>query len=151
MIEIHKLSPNEFWAQAGVEALIDAYADECALAGLPRPAPDRDLYDDMNTFGALRVFGAFRDDTIIGFAVLLVSPNLHYGILLATMESLFVAKGQRSTGAGLMLLRQAEQAARDAGAQAFLVCAPVGSSLEKILTQSTSFRETNRVFCKGLA
>lgn len=96
------------------------------------------------------MIGAYLDDILVGFCHVLVSLNPHYSALLAVTESLFVAAAHRGTGAGLALLREAENVARERGAAGMLVSAPTGGTLAAVLEHSKGFRETNRAFFRGL-
>ena len=53
-------------------------------------------------------------------------------------------------GAGLKLLRQAERMAKECGAECFMLSAPIGSKLERVL-HSTKYRPTNVSFFRSLA
>ena len=68
----------------------------------------------------------------------------------AITESFFVAKVHRDSGAGLKLLRAAEQKARALGSPGLLVSAPFGGTLVQVLPRA-GYTETNRVFFKGWA
>lgn len=151
MCTVARLSAAEFWDQSTVDVLIDEYADECATSGLPRPNPDRALYDRLEQCGALHVLGAFDEGEMVGFSVLIVVPNPHYGVPLAVTESLFVAASHRKTGAGLRLIRAGESAARALGAQGMFMSAPLGSRFAEVLEAGVGYRETNRVFFRSLA
>jgi GNAT superfamily N-acetyltransferase len=148
MITVSPLTPAEFWAQPDAEALIDEYADECAFAGLPRPNPDLALYERLYASGVMYALGAFDAGEIVGFAVVLVHPNPHYGVPLACVESLFVSKGRRKGGAGLRLLAAVESVAADAGAAGLLLSAPLGSAASKVM--ASRYRETNRVYFRAM-
>ena len=80
---------------------------------------------------------------------LLVPVLPHFGRKVGVSESYFVAAEYRKTGAGLRLLHAAEEAAREAGAVGVLVSAPTGGILERVMP-GVGYRETNRVFFKGL-
>lgn len=136
-------SPN-FWP------LIGEYADESAMAGLPRPAPNMDLYRRLEAIGALHAFEATDDDGLIGFISIVGTEIPHYGRILAATESFFVAKAKRSTGAGLKLLRDAEAKARTLGSPGLGVSAPIGSHLAELLPK-LGYTQTNAVFFKRLA
>lgn len=104
----------------------------------------------MDEAGIATVLLAFNDDILIGFAIVLVVVLPHYSVPVATMESLFVGAAYRNTGAGLKLLHATEEAVRAKGAVGLLVSAPKGGQLAEVLTRMRSYRETNRVFFRGL-
>ena len=68
---------------------------------------------------------------------------------VATTERFFV-KAHRKTGAGLRLLRAAEEKARALGSPGLLVTAPFEGDLFQVLPR-VGYQETNRVFFKSLA
>lgn len=131
-------------------ALLSEYARESAIDGLPAPTPCREIYAHIEQTGALHLFSAMHDGKLIGFLALLVSVNPHYSTPLAVTESYFVASEYRYTGAGMGLLRAAEEHAAKLGAAGFLVSSPSAGRLSEILPR-TGYRETNRVFFKALA
>ena len=147
---IRSISVDDLFAHHDAQALLAEYAAESAIDGLPTPTPDQERYRLIESSGALRVLAAFQGDTLMGFLALLVSVNPHYSAMLAVIESFFVGAAYRKTGAGLALLHQAEEVARQAHADGLLVSAPSGGRLAQVLP-ATGYRETNRVFFRGLA
>lgn len=135
--------PN-FWA------LIDEYADESAMAGLPRPTPNMELYRRLEGIGTLHTLEAINADGLIGFITIVATELPHYGSILAVTESFFVAKAKRASGAGLKLLRDAEAKARALGSPGLGVSAPVGSHLAELLPL-LGYEQTNVVFFKKFA
>lgn len=149
MITVRKCTVAEIEQQDTFWALLSAYADECKLDGLPEPAPKMETYKLIEMSGTFNLFGAFQDDTLVGFVVLMIPVLPHYGVYVAIAESMFVAKPFRSSGAGLALIRAAEKAARAAKSPAILFTAPVGGDFIKVLP-GLKYRETNRIFMKDL-
>ena len=99
---------------------------------------------------AFRAYGAFLGDVLIGFVVLLTPVLPHYGTAIAVAESLFVGSAHRKTGAGTLLIRQAEKRAKEMRSPGILFSAPSGGRLAVLLPR-IGYRETNRVFLKGFA
>lgn len=130
--------------------LLAEYGVESVIDGLGKPAAQFELYHQMEATGALHLIGAWLDGDLIGFLILIVSVLPHYGTRIASSESFFVARAARKTGAGLKLLRAAEQHAKDLGAAGLFISAPTGSRLERIMP-AEGYRETNRVFFRVLA
>ncbi len=83
-----------------------------------------DSYRELERLGLLRVLSAMHEGRQIGFLTLLAPVLPHYGVVVAVSESFFVARAHRGTGAGLKLLRLAEDLAREAGSPGLLVSAP---------------------------
>jgi GNAT superfamily N-acetyltransferase len=105
----------------------------------------------MEELGKLKTFVAFEDDQAVGYINFVVSPNLHYGKQISATESFFVKESHRNSGAGMMLLKEAEEFSKNAGSVAFLVSAPFEGKLCSVLKKSKSYKETNAVFFRSLA
>jgi GNAT superfamily N-acetyltransferase len=78
-----------------------------------------------------------------------LSQAPHYRDIIATTESLFVEKKMRVTGAGLALIRAAEEVALHKGCNALFVSAPAGGQLEKLMPK-LKYRESHKVFARVL-
>ena len=128
--------------------LIPEYAYECRIAGLPAPDPDRKTYRAMESTGFIKLFGAYIGDVMVGFASVMVNSLPHYSRPVAVTESIFVSSTHRKSGAGLKLLRQAEQYAKNMGAVGILVSAPAGGKFAAVL-ERTAYRHTNQVYFRG--
>lgn len=151
-VTVRKISVAEAFASPEFPALCREYAEESALAGLPEPQEKLAAYQALEANGSdvFCAYGAFMGDMLIGFIVLLMPVLPHYGTVVAVAESLFVGSAYRKTGAGMLLIRQAEKRAREMRSPGMLFSAPSGGRLE-ILLPRIGYRETNRVFLKGFA
>lgn len=145
-IAIKPCSIANLESSPNLAALLDEYAAECSIEGLPHPSGKVELYKQLERSGWLSAIGAYTEDQLIGFIFVLCSVIPHYGVHVATVESYFVAKDKRRTGAGMMLLYAAEQHARDKGSPGLLVTAPAGGVLASVLQSIHGYVETNRVF-----
>lgn len=150
MVEVRKCSWLEFSAYREFPALLDAYARECAIEGLPAPKADERVYLMRERTGMQHVLVATLDDALVGFLVLLNGPNAHYSAKIGVAESFFVAPEHRKSGAGLALRQAAEELAASDGAVGFLICAPLDSKLARVMERDKGYRETNRVFFRSL-
>ena len=150
MLVIRPCSVAEFFSAPNADALLTEYAQESSLFGLPSPQPDAERYEVLERTGMMTTLAAYLDDVLVGFLVMIVTVNPHYNARLAVTESYFVASEHRSTGAGLRLLREAEDVARAQGAVGFFVSAPNNGRLTNVMPR-VGYRETNRVFFRGLA
>lgn len=126
------------------------YAAESAIDGLPPPAVKMETYRQLERARVLHAFSARLDGALVGFITVLAPILPHYGVPVAVSESFFVAKAHRRTGAGLKLLRAAENKARALGSPGLLVSAPFEGTLFKVLPR-VGYGETNRVFFKKVA
>ena len=147
------VSPSSVYGIMGADefpALVAEYAAESALAGLPPPDAKMPLYSQLEQMGRLHAFSAVVGNELVGFISLLVSPLPHYdGIPVAIGESFFVAAEHRKSGAGLRLLRAAEEKARELGCPGILISTPAGSRLFEILPHC-GYTESHVVYFKGL-
>lgn len=131
-----------------IDLIAEEYAIESSIKGMPHPVGKMGMYYQLEALGVLRAFGAFVDDLPVGFITVLSTTMPHYGVYLSVSESFFVMKAHRKTGAGLRLLRMAEDCARDIGAPGLLVSAPYGGVLADVLPH-TGYAPSNTVFFKG--
>jgi GNAT superfamily N-acetyltransferase len=150
MLEVRPCTVAEFFSAPTAEALLGEYARECSIDGLPAPQPSQPLYERIEATGAMDLLGAFVSGELVGFLVLLTTVNPHYSQKLSTTESYFVAADHRHTGAGLRLLHEAERLAQSKGSLAMLVSSPSDGRLASVMPR-VGYRETNRVFFRGLA
>ena len=146
---VRPCSIAEMESSPNIAELLDAYAGESAIEGLPTPSASFPLYKQLETAGALSVFAAFIESVVIGFITLLAPVNPHYNARLPVVESFFVIKKHRKSGAGLKLLQQAENWAKSIST-GLLISAPFGSDLDKVLAKR-GYKQTNSVYFKGVA
>lgn len=140
----------EIEQSATLPELLAEYGRESAIPELGPSSPCLTTYRQLAASGVLHVIGAFSPD-LVGIAAVLVFGLPHYaGRRVASLESIFVTPTYRNGGTGLKLLRAAEDCAREQGAMALMVSAPVGGRLETVISRS-NYRSTNRVFTRGLA
>jgi GNAT superfamily N-acetyltransferase len=148
MSTIRRCSVSDIFLSASFARLSAAYSDECALDGLASPNPDFAMYLKLEDLcgPAFVILGAFSDGgELVGFIVLMVSVNPHYGQVFCTSESFFVHPDHRRSGAGVKLLREAKRISKESGAIALKVSARVGSKLDEIM-QGTDSMHTNNTY-----
>jgi GNAT superfamily N-acetyltransferase len=130
-------------------ALMDEYAAESSIEGLPPPQAKMENYGPLEWNGMLHSFAAALDGRMVGFITVLAPRLPHYNAVVAVAESFFVTAPHRKSGAGLRLLAAAEDQARDLGSPGLLVCTPIAGRLFEVLPRR-GYAETNRVFFKRL-
>lgn len=148
MLNVRHCTIDELTNSSSLPALLADYT-ESSLPEIGTPNPQFQTYQRLEQVGLLFPFGAWEDERLIGFLLILITDLPHYGKLVAVSESYFVAKESRKTGAGLRLLNMAKEYAASQGAAAFLVSAPKGSSLEKVM-EGLGWRNTNVVYGTSL-
>lgn len=110
---------HELWAE--IPALLHAHYAELAIYRDIPLDPDVEAYCRLEDQGLLRCYTARLGSQLIGYAVFLVGPNLHYrGSKQAKADVVYVIPAHRHSRVGFRLLTFADQALRDEGVQ--LVC-----------------------------
>lgn len=142
---IRPLTVDEFESSGRMDDLVAEYSAISALEDLPPINPNMQMYRELEAIGLYRSFGAYHDETLVGFIGFLVSVLPHYSVKVATCESCFVAEEYRSTGAGLKLLRHAKREAKKIGAIGMFASAIHGSLYERVLP-SLGFKSVTNLF-----
>lgn len=150
-VTVRQCAADEIIGAPNLDELVAEYAAESSIEGMPPHSAQFAAYKSLEELGALAVFGAFAEDKLVGFVTVLSSVLPHYGATTSITESFFVAKIHRRTGAGLRLLRAAEDHARKIGSPGLLVSAPAGGALERVLAMSAEYKHSNTVFFRGFA
>ncbi len=135
----------EIEAAPNLPEIADEFTAESLLPGLPRTPPNWAAYRALEAANLLHPFGAWVDGLLVGFVGVLLGP----AIPVATTERIFVLKAHRKTGAGLKLLKAAEEKARDLGSPGLQIVARSGGDLAQVLTRK-GYLESNIVFVKLL-
>lgn len=146
---IQEVSVLDVLAAPEYPALIEEYAREASIEGMPEPRAKIESYAAYAQSGMLHVFGALAGKELVGFITILAPVMPHYSCPGAVTESFFVASAHRAGGPGLRLLAAAEQRAAEVGSPVLQVCAPMGGRLFQLLPKC-GYVETNRVFTKRL-
>lgn len=144
---VQKVSIADILGAREFPALVEEYAAECAVEGLPPPRPRIEKYGPLEWTGQLHSFAAARDGRLVGFITVLATVLPHFDIQVAGAESFFVTASDRKRGAGLRLLAAAEDQARAMDSPGLMVCTPLAGRLFEILPRR-GYVETNRVFFK---
>jgi GNAT superfamily N-acetyltransferase len=147
---IKQVTADELSGDPKFAGLIEEYADESAIAGMPRPNYQLGMYKHMEMLGHFHMIGAYVSGELVGFLTMVDTVLPHYGKRVATVESYFLTQAHRRGGPGLDLLRAAEWLAKELGAVGILVSAPHGGKLARVMPRA-KYKHTNEVFFKGLA
>jgi len=131
-------------------ALADEYESEGKRADIGPCRLQMDMYSGLEAAGIMKFAGAWADGELIGLVSVGGAKVPHYDNPIATTESYFVRPHARHTGAGKLLLNQAEDMAMEFGAFGLFVSAPMGGRLSVVLPR-TGYQQTNEVFFKRLA
>lgn len=147
---IRQCSVDDMVADPNFSGILDEYADELAIEGLPHPSAKIEMYKQLESIGKLHPIAAFLDGKIIGFINVLMVMNPHYGVDIAVSESFFVAKEHRKSGAGMKLRSAAEVLARQIGSPGIFISAPSKGPLAQVLP-CVGYKETSRTFFREFA
>ena len=143
MVEIRPVSYADILDAPNAEELIRSYASECSV---PNAEPQPEIYAAMESAGALKCFGAYVDDRLVGFVSVLTAIVPHDGHRVAVQESLFVSPAYRRTGAGQKLLEAAKKYAVELDCMAFQSSARIGSRLDKVLSREANCQLTHHMY-----
>lgn len=97
------------------------------------PDPQTDTYQALSDAGLTVAFGAFEGDEMVGYCVAFVSHHLHYGVLYAAHDALFVRKDRRNSPIGLRLINATRHECKARGAKFMVWTAKPDSQFSKIL------------------
>lgn len=150
-VSVKQSTVDNLLAESNFSDLLDKYADELVLDGLPHPHAKIEMYKQLEALGKIHFFAAYLDNLLIGIINVLMTEHPHYGVSIATTESYFVLIEYRKTGAGNLLRREAEIDAKKSGSPGLFISAPSGSNLALALEASKDYRETGRTFFKRFA
>lgn len=104
-----------------IEPLLQMHWEEIAHFKDICLAPDFGRYEAMERAGVLRIFTARRNGELIGYAVFMVCPSLHYrGSVQAAQDILFVAPQYRAGRVGVAFIMFCDDQLRDEGVQVSL-------------------------------
>lgn len=147
---IKKCTISDLEASPNIQDILAEYAAESSpsIKGLPRPLAKVDTYKHLESMNAIHTIGAFLNDLLIGYIIIVAPVMPHYSIRIAVSESFFVLKGYRKTGAGTKLRIAAEDWSKEAGAYGLLMSAPAGGDLAEVLPR-VGYAETGRVFFRS--
>lgn len=131
--EVRKVAWTDVLGNDTGDQLIAEYAAECAIPEIGEIHPQADVYAALEQAGILQSLGVYVGGQLVGFAGVVTVPLPHYGVQVASAESLFVSAKYRTAGCGTALLRAIEAHARDRGSVGVLYSALPGSQLETLL------------------
>jgi GNAT superfamily N-acetyltransferase len=145
---IWRTSYADILSDPNAARLLAEYAEECSIAELGTPSPQPELYALMERSGGMQAFAVTEDGVLVGFAVVLVYVLPHYGVKVATTESIFIAEPFRKASKELM--DSLKTYAKDKGCRAFLFSARVGSRFDRKMDMSYHFHHTSNVYLETL-
>lgn len=136
------------WAE--IQPLIEQHYEEIAFYKDMPLAPNRKIYDALETSGCLRCYTARTGGgELVGYYIAVVSPMLHYDCLQAMEDVVFLRKDCRSQGAGLGLLRFAHaELAREFGTIMLMHHVKLGHPALGEILKRDGFDAVDTIYCK---
>lgn len=133
-----------------MQSLFSAHYDElCVTKDFPL-APDYDAYKRLAEGGMLRCITVRADDELIGYAIFIIQPHLHYRTCMTAFEDLyFIRKDYRKGRVGIRLFKYAEEVLKGIGVNRIIMHTKIhldNSSLFEYL----GYKHTDKLFTKIL-
>lgn len=132
MPDVREISAVAYFDRAANLARQHWLETEAGLVDQPPCLPVA-TYEALEANGNLITFGAFDGDELVGYSVAMIVPHMHYDMLCAHHDLLFVRADFRKGSLGLRLMRETETAAKARGAKFVVWHAKPGSTFETIL------------------
>lgn len=106
----------------GGKDLIKLHWEELALNKDKVPlAVDYDKYNQLQKVGVIKTIGAYKENKLVGYSVLIVQPSLHYSTtIFAQVDVIYVHPDERNSNVGAKLLIATEKVAKEFGASVIL-------------------------------
>lgn len=150
MIEIKQYTIPELFYSINFPNLVEEYVKECLTEGLLDPCIKFETYKKLEETSNYKVFVAIKEGKLIGFITVLSSVLAHHDRVFSLIESWFVAKEYRKTGAGIRLLIRVEKYAKTIRSFATIVNAPLYGDLIKTMDKHREYKGIYKVFLKVL-
>jgi N-acetylglutamate synthase-like GNAT family acetyltransferase len=128
--------------------LVEILAEGTTEAGLLEGKACKELYRALEQNKVLKVIKCEKEGNLVGLAIIILFTSLHYSVMLAQLDTIYVLKEYRSSGAGLKLLKEAEKIAEEAKVPVLFYNARINSEIETILLYKDDYELTHTIFCK---
>lgn len=145
---IHRCSVKDVFEAPNWGDIVAAYAAESPVTAILPPNIDQEAYYTMEKMGILAAFAAIEENTLVGFAFVVVVKLFHFSIVAANTDAIFMLKEFRSAHGG-KLVNAVECYANEMNCSGLTISAPIGSSLVKSLTKRR-YTPMNVMFLKKL-
>lgn len=149
MIEYSVADPATFIDE--LQSLLPVHYDElCVTKDFPL-MPDYVAYGRLCTAGMLKCIVARSEGELIGYALFIVSPHLHYSTCKTAFEDIyFLRKDQRLGRTGIRLFQFAEQALRDDGVNRIIMHTKIHLDNSKLF-EYLGYKLTDKLYTKLLS
>lgn len=148
MIDIRRVSVADTFDDARRLAELHWLETEQSFSA-QRPELDIEAYRALESIGACIAFAAFNGGLMVGYVCGFVVRHMHYNMIVAQHDVLFLHPDYRKSILGIRLIRCFERAAIEAGAERILWHAKIGSQFERIL-QRMGCKPEEMIYCKEI-
>jgi GNAT superfamily N-acetyltransferase len=131
------------------ELLPEHYDELCVAKDFPL-APDYEAFSHLEKAGILYCITVRADGVLIGYAVFIVQPHLHYRTCLTAFEDVyFLKKEYRKGRVGIRLFQYAESVLKQFGVNRIVVGTKIHSDNSRLL-EYLGYHQTDKLFTKLL-
>lgn len=129
--------------------LPEHYDELCVTKDFPL-APDYEAYGRLSVNGMLRCITVRADGALIGYAIFVVQPHLHYRTCRTAFEDIyFLKKEYRQGRIGIRLFQYAEQALRRIGVDRIIMHTKIHLDNSKLF-EYLGYKLTDKLYTKIL-
>jgi len=125
------------------------YDELCVTKDFPLK-PDYEAYTRLNNAGMLRCVTCRAEDELIGYAIFIVHPHLHYSTCLTAFEDIyFIRKEFRKGRIGIRLFQYAESVLKRISVQRIVMHTKIHMDNSKLF-EYLGYKMTDKLFTKIL-
>ena len=130
--------------------ILPAHYDElCVTKDFPL-VPDYEAYGRLSVAGMLRCITCRADGELIGYAIFIVQPHLHYRTCLTAFEDIYYLKPEYRLGrTGIRLFQYAERVLRSIGVDRIIMHTKVHLDNSKLF-EYLGYKHTDKLYTKIL-
>lgn len=125
------------------------YEELCVTKDFPL-APDYDAYKRLANAGMLRCITVRADEEVIGYAIFIVQPHLHYMTCKTAFEDIYYIRPDFRKGrVGIRLFKYAEEVLKGIGVNRIIMHTKVHMDNSKLF-EYLGYKWTDKLFTKIL-
>jgi GNAT superfamily N-acetyltransferase len=133
-----------------LKGILPAHYDElCPCKDFPL-APDYETFGRLDAAGMLRCITVREDNALIGYAIFIVQPHLHYKTCLTAFEDIYYLKKEYRKGrVGIRLFQFAEDVLKNEGVNRVIMHTKVHLDNSRLF-EYLGYKHTDKLFTKVL-
>jgi hypothetical protein len=134
-----------------LKAIIPVHYDElCVTKDFPL-APDYEAYGRMHMADMLKCITARNEDGLIGYAIFIVQPHLHYKTCKTAFEDIYFLKKEHRLGrTGIRLFQFAEEALHADGVARIIMHTKIHLDNSRLF-EYLGYKHTDKLYTKILS